>query len=93
MAYQVELKQTKPFPVAEFEVVISGKTQTVHTVTLDEDYFKRLTGGKITAEKFVYLSFEFLLDREPNTSILRKFDLREIGNYFPEYEDEIVKMF
>jgi hypothetical protein len=31
-------------------------------------------------------SFDFLLERESNTSILRHFDLRVIGHYFPEYE-------
>ncbi len=37
-------------------------------------------------------SFEFLLDREPNTSILGRFDLPVIGQYFPEYEKKIRKM-
>ena len=32
-------------------------------------------------------SFEFLLERESNESILRSFDLEEIENYFPEYND------
>jgi hypothetical protein len=93
MAYSIEVKQLKPFPVAEFEVKVSGKTQTTHIVSVEESYFKKLTDGKITVEKLVYLSFEFLLDREPNTSILRRFDLREIMHYFPEYENEIVQMF
>jgi len=93
MPYQIEVKQTKPFPVAEFEVKISGKVSTVHTVSVEKNYFKKLTDGKITVEKLVHLSFEFLLDREPNTSILRQFNLREINHYFPEYEDEIKKMF
>jgi len=30
--------------------------------------------------------FEFLLARESNRSILRRFDLAVIGRYFPEYE-------
>lgn len=34
-------------------------------------------------------SFRFLLEREPNTSILSSFDLPVIGRYFPEYEREI----
>jgi len=34
-------------------------------------------------------SFEFLLERESNTSILRSFELPVIGNYFPEYETTI----
>ena len=31
----------------------------------------------------------FLLEREPNTSILRSFDVDVIGTYFPEFRDAI----
>jgi hypothetical protein len=31
----------------------------------------------------------FLLDREPNTSILKNFNLKIINNYFPEYNKKI----
>jgi hypothetical protein len=34
-------------------------------------------------------SFEFLLAREDNTSILREFDLSTIERYFPEYPRQI----
>ena len=34
-------------------------------------------------------SFEFLLERESNIGILRKFDLPVIGRYFPKYEKVI----
>jgi hypothetical protein len=34
-------------------------------------------------------SFLFLLEHEPNTSILPSFDLPVIGRYFPEYERQI----
>jgi hypothetical protein len=37
----------------------------------------------------VVQSFEFLLDREPATSILRRFSLDVIGDYFPEYRAEM----
>jgi hypothetical protein len=37
----------------------------------------------------VEASFAFLLEREPNESILRTFDLTVIGRYFPDYEREI----
>jgi hypothetical protein len=30
-------------------------------------------------------SFDFLLEREPSTSILSSFSLEQIGHYFPEY--------
>jgi hypothetical protein len=39
--------------------------------------------------RLVKASFEFLLEREPVSSILRRFDLDVIGRYFPEYLDTI----
>jgi hypothetical protein len=48
-----------------------------------------LTAGQVSDEALILRSFEFLLERESNTSILREFDLRVIGRYFPEYENEI----
>ncbi|HEV2414594.1 MAG TPA: hypothetical protein VGX27_07280 [Candidatus Dormibacteraeota bacterium] len=38
-------------------------------------------------EDLVRRSFEFLLDREPASSILRRFDLSVIETYFPEYDE------
>jgi hypothetical protein len=37
----------------------------------------------------VEASFDFLLEREPQESILREFDLIVIGRYFPDYEREM----
>ncbi len=75
-----------------FKVTITDRTTTTHTVTVSPEYRQKLTGGKAPAEKLVEKSFAFLLEREPNTSILRKFDLPTIQRYFPEYENTIRKM-
>jgi hypothetical protein len=40
-------------------------------------------------ERVLEESFRFLLEREPNTSILERFELPVIARYFPEYEREI----
>jgi len=40
-------------------------------------------------ETVILESFKFLLEREPNTSILSEFDITVIKRYFPEYEKEI----
>ena len=69
-----------------FDVKVEGRTQTNHRVTVEPGYYDKLTGGEVPPELLVEKSFEFLLEREPNTSILRKFDLPVIGHYFPEYE-------
>ena len=60
-----------------------------YMVTMEEDYWKKLTGGKEEPEKLVERSFRFLLKRESKGSILRHFDLPLIGQYFPEYEEEM----
>jgi len=72
-----------------FEVCVEAKSPTVHIVSLQPAYAEKLTGGKVSAEVLIEKSFEFLLARESNTSILRSFDLAVIARYFPDYEDEI----
>ena len=72
-----------------FKVTVQSRATTVHTVTVTPAYREKLTGGKTPAEKLIEKSFEFLLEREPNTSILRTFDLPTIQRYFPEYETTI----
>lgn len=71
------------------EVTITGRKTTTHTVTVDSAYYQKLTGGRISEKELVEKSFEFLLKRESNTSILRTFELPVIGRYFPEYETTI----
>jgi hypothetical protein len=73
----------------EYEVKVGGARETLHRVELEEADRKRLAGEQISAERLIEESFRFLLEREPNTSILSKFDLPVIGRYFPEYEQEI----
>ena len=72
-----------------FKVTVEGLTTTTHTVIVSPTYYEKLTSERISAEELVRRSFEFLLERESNTSILRRFDLPEIGRYFPEYESTI----
>jgi hypothetical protein len=75
-----------------FKVTVSDRTATTHLVTVSPEYWQKLTEGKISQEKLVEKSFEFLLEREPNTSILRAFELPVIQRYFPEYEKTIRTM-
>jgi hypothetical protein len=75
-----------------FRVTIKGHTITEHEVTVDRPYYVKLTDGQVTREILLEKSFEFLLERESNTSILRRFDLPVIGRYFPEYEKTIRNM-
>jgi len=76
-----------------FVVTVNARATTTHTVTLEPDYYDKLTGGKVTPEKLIEKSFEFLLERESNTSILSSFDLTLINRYFSAYEKSIVQRF
>jgi hypothetical protein len=69
-----------------FEVAVNDRSPTSHIVTVAADYAEKLTQGRVPVEKLVARSFDFLLEREPNTSILSRFDLPVIARYFPEYE-------
>ena len=70
----------------EFTVKVEEKE---YNVGLDDEYWQDLTGGKIAKEELIKKSFEFLLEREPKESILSRFNLRIINQYFPEFEEEI----
>lgn len=72
-----------------FEVTVEAGSTTTHVVSVSADYAARLTGDKVGPAELVRHSFEFLLEREPNNSILRRFDLPVIARYFPEYEQVI----
>jgi hypothetical protein len=71
--------------------VQEGGSTTTHVVTVDDAYHRQLTSNGISKEELVRKSFEFLLRRESNESILRKFNLKEIKRYFPDYEDQLRK--
>jgi len=76
--------------LSRFEVTLEDDgTSTRHSVTLSSGDYERLGGAYPTPEDFVRACFEFLLEREPKESILRSFDIAQIGDYFPEFERRI----
>jgi len=64
-------------------------TDSEHEVGVSRDYYQQLTDGDEPVESLVERSFRFLLEREPASSIMSRFELSIIQNYFPEYESEI----
>jgi hypothetical protein len=85
--------QVRKLNETTFEVTVEDTPTTTHTVTVSRDYAEKLTAGKVSVECLISCSFDFLLERESNTSILRSFDLPVIARYFPEYERVIRGMF
>ena len=66
--------------------VTEGTTTTNHRVGVPQDLLTELGAEP---EDVVRESFEFMLEREPSTSILPEFSLDEISRYFPEYREEL----
>jgi hypothetical protein len=58
---------------------------------MDKEYYEKISNGIVGPEDFVKKSFEFLLKREDKDSILKEFNIKQIREYFPEYEIEIKK--
>ena len=74
-----------------FQVTVVANSTTEHEVSVSPSYASQLCGQHKTTATLIEQSFEFLLARESNTSILRRFDLSVISHYFPEYEAEMAK--
>ena len=75
-----------------FDVEVrDGAITTSHTVTVPPHVSQALGWAPGRESALVRQSFEFLLEREPATSILRRFSLEVIGDYFPEYEAEMTR--
>ncbi len=72
-----------------FNVIVQSISRTEHHVTANNDFLDQFSKYDVTPEKIIKSSFKFLLDREPNTSILNNFNITIISKYFPEYPDII----
>jgi hypothetical protein len=71
--------------------ITDGKLETSHVVSVPSGFGRALGLAGTSDEDLVRVSFLFLLDREPATSILASFSLDVISRYFPEYRREIGK--
>lgn len=69
--------------------VHEGGGSTAHQVTMSSKTYRELTGGRVSPEKLVAASFEYLLEREKKESILSNFDLTLITSFFPQYSSDI----
>jgi hypothetical protein len=86
----VEVRRSGDRWTCEVEVKLDGR-RSRYTVTVTPQDVARWgrddidAGEAAVVEDLVRRSFEFLLEREPPESILRRFDLAVIQRYFPEY--------
>lgn len=62
---------------------------TTHVVHVPDGLAEELGWSDASEADLVWASFAFLLEREPPTSILRRFRLDVITSYFPEFPGEM----
>ena len=72
-----------------FEVTVADRITTTHEVTVTDESLTDLTDNNVTKTQLLNFSFSFLLENEPNTSILLSFDINVISSYFSDYRDEV----
>jgi hypothetical protein len=74
----------------EFGVeVTEGDQVTGHKVRLPPTFLDDLLLGEVDQERIVRETIDFLLEREPATSILPEFSLEDVSRYFPEFPEEL----
>jgi hypothetical protein len=59
-----------------------------HLVWVSQEELLRYGRGR-SVDKLIRASFEFLLQREPPSSILADFELSTIERYFPEFRESV----
>ncbi len=86
MSVAVTVRRRDGSAVATVSVEQAGR-RTEHEVEVRDEDLARY--GASDAADLVRRSFAFLLEREPASSILRRFRISEIERYFPDYRDAI----
>ena len=81
--------EVSPLGGGAFRVTVTGAETTTHRVTIPPGMLEDLGLEGVTPDAVIRESFAFLLEREPNTSILPDFSLDVIARYFPEYPHEL----
>lgn len=81
-AIEVTIKREEGGSTATVHVNAGGE-RTEHKVRVADEDLERY--GATDPADLVRRSFEFLLEREPASSILREFRITDIEKYFPEY--------
>jgi len=69
----------------KFIVEVSDNVKSSHNLVISDKVHQELTNSMISKYELLEKSFAFLLDREPNTSILTNFEIQIISHYFSDY--------
>ncbi|MBI3648671.1 MAG: hypothetical protein HY240_07985 [Actinobacteria bacterium] len=89
MQIEVSRSDVEQF-LSRFTVRVSDEEgASEHEVTLSGADWDRLGRHYRSPEELVRASFAFLLEREPRQSILPSFDVSQIQDHFPEFDQVI----
>jgi hypothetical protein len=73
-----------------FSVAIEeGGSRSTHQVTLARRDHRELGVEGESPKQFVRRCIEWLLEHEPKESIMSRFDVREISQYFPRFREDM----
>ena len=90
MGRAITVEQTGTGEPLTFNVTVQEHgSETHHRVTMSQATYSTLTGGTVSADRCIQAAFQFLLDREPKESILARFDVTVISQYFPSFERDL----
>jgi prolyl-tRNA editing enzyme YbaK/EbsC (Cys-tRNA(Pro) deacylase) len=84
-----EISVTENAPGTYLVEVRGARTSTTHEVRVPRGLAEQIGGGGTTDPALVQAAFGFLLEHEPNTSILRTFSIDQIGDYFPGWSTDV----
>ena len=73
--------------------VRDGERTHDYRVTLGWSDYDLWSHGRVPPERVVRAVFEFLLEREPASSIMAKFDCAVIRRYFPDVDRVLPTLF
>ncbi len=69
--------------------VENGGDTVLYTINLDQDYYQRLTHGKIESSALARFSVEFLIRKNRIGAFSKAINIRAIAELLPEFEREI----
>ncbi len=84
-----EIAVTEKGPGSYLVEVLGDRASTTHQVRVPPGLAAQVGGADTTDTALVEAAFRFLLEHEPNTSILRSFSIEQIGDYFPGWSSEV----
>ena len=85
----IKVVQSKSNDPMLFNVIVQeDSNETHHQVTMSNETYEDLTGGKVDPGRSIEAAIEFLLERDPKESILSSFDVTVISRYFPSFASE-----